>query len=235
VGGPPLVPPQALTTNAPVHGPATAPTRPTTAGGAHVVSILALVASLCAIGAILAFTAVLVFYLRQTPEDQPAAAAPMPSAHPAQPAPATASPGAPASPSHPASGVPTAPPAPIHAPDAGGGGGGGKPANEPMIIVSTAMTNYYDPDELKAIANAHKGEVRTCVMKAMSRDPKLTGNATVTISNTLGATNCEFAPGSEPASEMCQCLKVVMSGWKYPPAKNEWKAALFQYVLHVSP
>jgi serine/threonine protein kinase len=226
-GPPPFIPPSALTTNAPVHRPATMPTQPSPTSAPHVVSVLALVASLCAIGAILAFTAVLVFYLRQPTDDPaPAAAAPIPSARPSPP---------PAKPS--ASATPA--PAPTHPalPDAGGGGGGGKPANEPTIIISTAMTNYYDPDELKAIANAHRGEVRQCVVKAMSRNPKFSGNTTVTISNTLGATDCEFNDHSEDpvGTEMCQCLKVVMSGWKYPPAKNQWNAALFQYVLHVSP
>src|SRR5262249_7975631 len=182
------LPPSAYTTPPPVHSPATMPTQPPPPPGPHVVSILALVASVCAIGAILAFTGVLVFYLRQ-PADEPAPAA-------AAPIPASARPSAvpPAKPQ--ASAAPA--PSPTHptATDAGGGGGG-KPVTEPTIIISTAMTNYYDPNELKSIASAHKGEVRQCVVNAMSKNPKLSGNATVTISNTLGATGCEFGDHSD--------------------------------------
>jgi len=193
VGGPPPVTGAAMTTtNAPY--PMTAPSAAASTGP-HPLSIVALVVGLAALGAVLAFSVVLVLYLRR----------------PAEPGVAVASPSAPA--------VPAAPAAPEH-----------------RITVGVQMTNYFDPAELKRLAETHRGELASCYRDSLAHDPTFRASATITVMSTMGAQDCEFdVRKDDEADAMCSCLKATISAWKIPKPNNIWGSALFQYVIFFAP
>ncbi len=230
VGGPP--PRGALTTNAPVQQTTLPSASPST--GPHPLSIVALVVGLAALGAVLAFSVVLVIYLRR--EDAAATASPT-AAPPAAPPAPTKEPTRPG-----ASPTPTSPaPAPPHGATTDAGAvtpppPTPRPAGDPRITIGTQMTGAFDAAELKRLAESHRGELVTCYRESLAHDPTFRATATVTVMSTLGPSDCHFdVRKDDEADAMCSCLKATMSSWKIPKANNIWGSSLFEYVIFFSP
>jgi hypothetical protein len=189
---------------------------------------VALLVGLCALGAVLAFSVVLVVYLRRSADAETSAPAQGPVATTTATAPGAA-PGSPAAaPTH---------ITPTPAPHSGPSPAPAPPATpDPRVSIGVAMTNYWDPTELKSLAESHKGELVTCFRATLARDPKFRGTATITVFSTLGPQDCKFEERRDDEAEtLCGCTRAAISGWHLPKHKSPYGSALFEYVISFAP
>jgi hypothetical protein len=235
IAGPPGATPGSITTHAPTQH---VTMQPAARSGPHPLSIAALVVGVCALVAVLGLAGAAIFFLRG--EREPLAAAPAaPPSAPAAQAPTTAAPGAvaphPASPTPPSSHAGSSgatPPGP--APQPSPTPPPGPKPGDPRVSISVSMANFFDPQELKQLAESHRGEIVACYKSTLAHDARFRGTATVTVFNTLGAQDCRFDNRKDDESEvLCGCVRSAISGWKIP--RPSTGSALFEYIFLFAP